>query len=84
VAVSAELGNRCFFALAGGQELVAPPGMNESYQEWYSRVAATFHIVLDTCNTRPYDELNSKVRDIAGQIVEARKQLFESMLASWS
>jgi hypothetical protein len=77
------LGNRCFFTLAGAGELAAPPGMGELYQPWCGRIAATLHIVLDNCNTSPFDELKSNVRKIALQIVEARRRLFESMLAAW-
>jgi hypothetical protein len=83
VVAPAGLGNRCFFALAGATEFAAPPGLGQSYQEWYGRMAPTLHIVLDKCNAKPFDELNSKVREIASQIIEVRKQLFESMLKTW-
>jgi hypothetical protein len=79
----ADLGNRCFFVLAGAKKLAAPPGMGKPYSQWYNQMAATLHIVIDDHNTTPFDELNLKVEEIARQIVEVRRQLYESMLASW-
>jgi hypothetical protein len=75
-------GNRFFFVLAGGAALPQPPRMSPPYASWHARIARKLHIVIYDC-AKPYEDLKSKVGQIAKQIIDARAIIVESLLASW-
>ncbi len=84
VPAPANLGNRCFFVLAGGPVLARPQGMGNVYEPWFQRMAAMLHIVIDSYKQRPPDELREKITGIARQIVNVRNQIVDSMLEAWA
>ena len=75
--------NRRFFVLAGGRELAAPENMGEAYREWFQDMSSRLDIVIDSVNVKPWDNLKLEVRKVARQILTARAQLIDSMLATW-
>ncbi len=77
------LGNRCFFTLAGAEELTAYPNLPLLYAAWHREISNKLHIVLDKSNTKPFDKLRLEVLDVADQIVKGRAHLVESMLTTW-
>jgi len=83
--VDTKFGNRCFFALVGDTQLSQPGGgLGELYTAWYEHMERSLHIIIDECNTEPYDVLKSKVREIATQILDAREKLYDAILSPWS
>jgi hypothetical protein len=75
--------NRRFFFLSGSAELTKPAHLSEPYEPWYEEVSRRLHIVIDTHDRKPWDELKCEVSEVAKQIVTARSRLVDAMLARW-
>ena len=75
--------NRRFFVLAGSGQLAKPAKLGQPYHDWFQDMSARLHIVIDDLNAKPFDDLKFKVREVANQIVTARTELIDSMLATW-
>ena len=76
------MGNRVFFTFAGDEALPQPAKIGPSYTSWYGEMSRLLGAIIAQYD-KPFGGLKSKVREIATQIVEARKQIVEAMLASW-
>ena len=75
--------NRRFFVLAGATELKKPANMGLAYEDWYDDMSKRLRLVIDIHDAKPWDQLRDEVGRVAEQIVTARKQLINSMLATW-
>lgn len=80
-------GNRRFFVKAGAP-LAAPAAGAQLYEDWFADLfdpeRSKLAVVMDAHNKAPFDDLRLQLRGIAKQIVAAREELIDSMLASWN
>ena len=75
--------NRKFFLLSGAKQLEEPANMSQPYLPWYKEMSDRLHIVIDTHDRKPWDQLKEEVSVVARAIVAARSNMVISLLASW-